>query len=62
MNYKIYIVKNEYHNNLMGFPIQLIEAAFNWGCGCDSIEEAKEMIIKEGAKGITYTILPYIYF
>ena len=58
MKYKIYIVKND---DREGAPVQFIEAEFNWGCGCDTIEEAMDMITRNGDDYKQYTILPYIY-
>jgi hypothetical protein len=58
MNYKIYIVKND---DREGSQVQFVEAEFNLGCGCDTIEEAMEMIIRNGNDYKQYTILPYIY-
>ena len=57
MKYKIYVVRTSDVTKVSTFE----EADFNWGCGCDSIEEAYDMINRNGDSYVTYTILPYIY-
>jgi len=61
MKYKIYIVENTDRDNLTGYPLNFIKADFNWDDGCDSIEEANELINKQGDNYVNYTILPYVY-
>lgn len=57
MNYKVYIVKTDDVTKVVSF----IEADFNWGCGCETIDEALELIKKCGDECVSYTVLPYIY-
>lgn len=57
MKYKIYIVKTSDVTKVVTFE----EADFNWGCGCDTVEEALLLLKKNGDDYVTYTILPYIY-
>ena len=57
MKYKIYVVRTSDVTKVATFE----EADFNWGCGCDSVDEALFLLKRNGDDCVTYTILPYIY-